>query len=111
MQLYKLMLEYFGKKASGQRMSPEKQEITIILYDSFVFKFGFDEQYHFFWGRLMLDDYYNIARFLGEKLSKNDDKYSILDNFRIIDNFCRLRLPDKFLEAYDKYLATTDETK
>ena len=100
-QMYQLMLEYFSIKASGQTMSHAKQEITVVLYDSFVFKFGLDERYKSFGGGIFLDDHHSIVSFLGEKLSMNNDRNSILANFKIVDNYCRLRLPDKFLAEFD----------
>lgn len=43
--------------------------------------------------------------FFGEDLSLNSDRESILANLRMIDEWCRLRLPDKFLERYEAALA------
>ena len=36
------------------------------------------------------------------KCSLNSDEESIKQSLHIVDDYCRLRLPDKFLEAYDK---------
>lgn len=40
--------------------------------------------------------------FLGNHCSLNSDRKSIEDSLKIIDDYCRLRLPDKFLDAYYK---------
>lgn len=43
-----------------------------------------------------------LADFLGERCSLNSDEQSIKKSLQIIDDYCRLRLPDKFLDAYYK---------
>ena len=43
-----------------------------------------------------------IIEFLGKICSLNSDAESIKESLQIIDNYCRLRLPDKFLDAYYK---------
>lgn len=101
-EMYMLMIEYFGNKVSSQYINSEKQEIIAVLYDSFVFCFGIDDRYDLFSGGIVLDAEQVLTTFLGKKLSINNDKQSILSNFEIIDNYCRLRLPDKFLTEYDK---------
>jgi len=41
-----------------------------------------------------------ITEFLGKSCSLNSDEESIKQSLQMIDDYCRLRLPDKFLEAY-----------
>ena len=43
-----------------------------------------------------------ITEFLGKRCSLNSDVQSIKKSLQIIDDYCRLRLPDKFLDAYYK---------
>ena len=48
-----------------------------------------------------------ITDFLGESCSLDADEKSIKENLRIVDNYCRLRLLDKFLDAYyEAYVAS-----
>lgn len=41
-----------------------------------------------------------LTDFLGKRCSLIIDEESIRENLQIIDDYCRLRLPDKFLKAY-----------
>ena len=42
-----------------------------------------------------------MGKFFGVHLSPNSDDASIKANLDIVDEWCRLQLPDKFLERYD----------
>lgn len=101
-EMYGLMLAFFKHKATNQYINTDKQEITVILYSSFLFKFGLDDRYNFFKGGIFIDENHCVNNFFGEKISINSDESSIINNFKLVDKYCRLRLPDKFLEEYDK---------
>lgn len=101
-ELYYLVLEFFGDRVSKPYINSERQEMTCILYDSFVFKCEIDNRYGTFGGGILLDSSHVVTRFFGEQISLNSDKISILNSLKIIDDYCRLRLPDKFLEKYDR---------
>ncbi|MFV0394901.1 MAG: hypothetical protein ACK5LC_10980 [Coprobacillaceae bacterium] len=101
--IYHLMVDFFGTKVSAPYINSVEQEITVILYDSFVFRFGIDERYQLFKGGILLDNKHLVTSFFGEKISINNDKKTILSNFKLVDKYCRLRLPDKFLKEYDTY--------
>lgn len=101
--MYQLMYDFFGTRIASPYMNSKEQEITVILYDSFVFRFGIDERYQLFKGGILLDNKHLVSSFFGEKLSMNNDKKAILSNFKLVDKYCRLKLPDKFLKEYDIY--------
>lgn len=42
-----------------------------------------------------------MTEFLGKECSLNGDEESIRKSLKIIDDYCRMRLPDKYLEAYE----------
>jgi hypothetical protein len=42
-----------------------------------------------------------FTTFFGRGVSLNSDKESILTSLQIVDEWCRLHLPEKFLERYD----------
>lgn len=100
--VYNLLLDYFGNRVGIPAINTKTQDIDCILYDSFVFKCGIEKPRNNFKGGIMLDSDHTITSFFGEKLSLNNDVHSIRTNFVIVDNYCRLRLPNKFLETYDQ---------
>ena len=104
MEFYKLFISYWGKKASMVRFSKEKKMISCTLYDSFPLRCGLGGNYGTFEGGIVASDGTVISEFCGGELSINKDIQSILDNFMMIENYCRLRLPDKFLVEYDKII-------
>lgn len=104
--LYKLVESFFGYKIKMRYLNSKTNEVAGILYDSFWLECGLDSQY----GRFEAGLYIGkgeavITEFLGKRCSLNSDKKSIKESLQIIDDYCRLRLPDKFLEAYyDAYV-------
>jgi hypothetical protein len=98
--LLKLVRDFFGNKAKKIYIDSHKREVTCTLYDSFVFVCGFSDRYEQFGGGIHIGENLVITDFLGERLSLNGDKKSITKSFEIVDNYCCLRLPDKFLNAY-----------
>jgi len=101
-QLYILLENYFGYKASIKGQSNNRQEIEFILYDSFSITCGLDE-HGSFGARLNLPEIVGTTYFLGFvcSLIENNEE-SIKDALKKIDEYCRFRLPDKFLKEYDR---------
>ena len=104
MEFYKLFISYWGKKASMVQFDKEGKVIQCTLYDSFPFRCGLGGNYGTFEGGIVMSDNTAIFRYFGRRLSINKDAQSILENFKIIENYCRLRLPDKYLVEYDKII-------
>lgn len=82
----------------------ENKEVGCILYDSFLLKCSIGDRYGQFGAGIALGDSIvpALTQFLGKRCSLNHDVESITADLLMIDQYCRLRLPDKFLEAYDK---------
>ncbi|MFD1739553.1 hypothetical protein ACFSCX_24020 [Bacillus salitolerans] len=104
--LLKIIESFFGKKAKQYMIESEKREISCLLYDSFQFKCGFEGQYGNFNGGIIVGDSYVVTKFFGEFLSLNNDEESIIKSLEKVDQYCRLRLPDKFLNAYEEAYLT-----
>ena len=98
---YMLLLDFFGEKVQNPFIDTDKMEIDCILYGSFIFKFGIEIPKGNFKGGIFLDSQHVVNNFQGEELSLTNTKESVLNNFKIIDLYCRLRLPDKFLSVYE----------
>ena len=100
-QLYLLVEDFFDYKVKMQYMNSEKKEVGGILYDSFFLRCDTNDQYGRFGAGIRYGEQkYTITDFLGKRCSLNSDEQSIRESLQIIDEYCRLRLPDKFLDAY-----------
>ncbi len=73
-----------------------------FFVDSFVFEFSIDDRYGVFGAGLKLLEEKLLLIVFGESLAINNDKESIICTFKKADKYCRLRLPEKFLTAYDE---------
>lgn len=101
-ELFNLIEEFFGYKADMQSMDVEKKEITFWLYNSFLIKCCLDERYNSFGAGVVLGNQEStVTEFLGERCSLDNDEDSIKQSLLIIENYCKLRLPDKFLHAFE----------
>lgn len=101
-ELYKLALEHFGKKLTNPTSDRQNQEMTAALYDSFIMLCSIDPQRQSFGAVILLSDDASVDKFFGRQVSLDNDRESILESFALIEEYCRLRLPDKFLERYDQ---------
>ena len=101
-KLYDLVEDFYSYKAKMISLDDKKREVVCILYESFVFGFSIDEGTGVFGAGLMFNTRETLITLLGEPLATNGDEISIIETLKRIDNYCRVRLPDKFLEAYGK---------
>ncbi len=101
-QLYLFLRNFYGYKAQVLGLWEEQQEIDLILYDSFSITCGFDE-HGSFGATVNLPKNLGTTYFVGFDCSLiENNETSIKNALQKIDEYCRLRLPDKFLEMYDK---------
>jgi len=102
-ELYRLIETFFSYKARMLYLNSDKKEVVCMLYNAFLLKCGLDERYNSFGAGLIFGTQEaTITEFLGERCSLNSDEQSIKESLSLIDKYCRLRLPDKFLDAYEK---------
>ena len=102
-ELYKLVKDFFGYKANMRYLNSKTNKVACILYDSFWLECSLDDQYGRFGAGIVLGNGEGVLTdFLGKRCSLNSDEESIKSSLQIIDDYCRLRLPDKFLDAYYK---------
>ena len=100
-ELYLLVKRFYGYKARMLYEKTSTKEVACVLYDSFLLKCDINDTYGRFGAGIVLGETY-ITNFLGKKCSLNSDEESIRQSLQIVDDYCRLRLPDKFLQAYDE---------
>ncbi len=101
-KLYNFIKDFFGYKCNMVGINSEKKEVKCILYDSFWLVCSLDDQYGRFGAGIEVGNEGMITVFLGKTCSLNSDETSIRESLQLIDDYCRLRLPDKFLDAYYK---------
>jgi len=102
-KLYDIIENYFGYKGDMNYMDVEGKEVGCVLYNAFLLKCDVNDRYGRFGSGIIIGDGGQLlTEFLGKECSLNSDEESIKESLQIIDDYCRLRLPDKFLEAYDR---------
>ena len=101
-RLYSLVKNFFGYKCNMIGINSESTQVTCFLYDSFVLRCELESQHKMFGAGLEIANGIVLTDFLGKRCSLNNDEASIKESLQIIDDYCRLRLPDKFLDEYYK---------
>ena len=101
-ELYDLVENYYGYKVKMRYQNSRTREVGAILYDAFCLKCSLDDRYGRFCAGIVVGKEGVIRKFLGKECSMNSDEESIKNSLKIIDDYCRMRLPDKYLEAYHK---------
>ena len=107
-ELYDLVEDYYGYKIHMKSLNSETKEVVGILYDAFVLKCDINDRYGRFGAGIDVGNEGTICVFLGKHCSLNSDEKSIIESLKLIDEYCRLRLPDKFLDAYYKAYAVEE---
>jgi len=102
-QLLTLAKEFFENKGRIFSISQDKQEINCVLYGSFIFRCGLEKPHNNFKGSIIISNEYVETEFFGEKISLNNTREDIIKNFELVDKYCQLRLPDKYLEEFFKH--------
>ena len=98
-----LVEKTFGNRAKIVEVNTEKKDVVCMLYDAFLFRCSIGDRYGVFGGAIEFGKQEaNITNFIGGRLSLNSDDESIMGSIKRVDNYCRLRLPDKYLDAYSK---------
>jgi hypothetical protein len=103
-EFFDLVRDFFGDKVLDEMVDTAGPTYWCTLYESFRLTCGLNEQYGQFTGGIAAGSDEYFTTFFGEGFSRNSDRESILENLRMVDEWCRLRLPDKFLERYEAAL-------
>ncbi|MDJ0338436.1 hypothetical protein [Cryobacterium sp. PH31-O1] len=98
---YELALDFFGARISLPTSDKVGQRMAGVLYDSFLFSCGFDDQRMMFGASIRLSPEGGIGSFMGRRPSMRTDRDSLAESLRLVDEYCRLRLPEKFLTVFD----------
>lgn len=102
-KLFCLIEKYFGYKANMLYLNSDKKEVGLILYNSFLVMCSLDERYNSFAAGIIFGNQEStITEFLGKRCSLNSDEESIIESLSLIEKYCKLRLPDKFLRAFEE---------
>jgi hypothetical protein len=102
---------YFGSKGVCLAVSPADAEVQLLLYGVEVFYLRMpDPRMTTFSFAYQVSEKIRTFDYFGEWLSAQNTTEDLDRAFGVIDRFARLRLPDKYLEAWDAALAD-DETR
>jgi len=99
-ELYDLVKDFYGYKIHMKSVNSKTKEVMGILYDSFVIRCFINDIDDKFEAKIAVENEEYISVFLNQDCSQKNEEKSIKQKLEIIDNYCQLRLPDKFLDAY-----------
>jgi len=98
-----LVKAYFKYKLTFYCLNYDKKTIECVLYDSFYLELSIGDRYGVFGAAIGIGStMHSLVKVIGQPTTLNSDPGSVISNLNIIDNYCRLRLPDKFLFEFDK---------
>lgn len=98
-----LVKSHFNYKLTFYCINYDTKTIECILYDSFYFEISIGDRYSVFGAAIGIGNtMHSFTKFMGQSITLNSDRQSIISNLDIIDSYCRLRLPDKYLVEFDK---------
>lgn len=102
-ELSSFLKDYYGYKIKKMSLYSKENKVLGILYDSFCFRCSCNNKENRFEAVIYLGDANHvISEFFGKIGVCSIDEKKIKQILKIIDDYCRLRLPDKFLEAHYK---------
>jgi hypothetical protein len=98
----KLTWSVFDSRVSVRSASPSIQRVVFVLYDAFAFTATVDES-DGSWAVVMVlsDREASVQSFLGHSTAQLMGEAQIREALLVIDEYCRLRLPDSYLVAFD----------
>ena len=91
-----------SNKGNRTSISIENLHLKYTLYETFRCEFGYGDRGEFCCSIILSDEYHLTPSANGKKVSVNSDEESIIESLKIVDEYCRLRLPDKLLETFEK---------
>ena len=102
-KLYEVIEEYFDKKIRMGGYNDQKNSVFGCLYNTIFIECTLNYVINEF----SVVIYYNreecfIDTILGETCKTIIDEDLIIDKLKVIDNYCRIRLTDKFLKVFDE---------
>ncbi len=103
-EFFDLVDDYFGPRAINKGFAQSTTEFTATLYETFRLTCSLGGEHGEFGAGIETASGRYLGTFFNERLSLNSDPESILKSLGIIDEWCRLHLPDKFLERYEAAL-------
>ncbi|WP_017471443.1 hypothetical protein [Amphibacillus jilinensis] len=100
--LYVILQNYFGYKFTSPKINVEKEELSFVLYDTFVIKCIIEERTHTIGMGIIVNSEHKVLNVFGERLIIDNDREQLNIYLGKLDNYCKLKLPDKFLEAFEE---------
>jgi len=102
-QLDTIVKDFFGVKAGQFKLDKQQSFVEFVIYDTYLIHCGLDPLTGSFGARTVMGGEFASNTFMGKLLPLRSDVESVRRSLKIIDEQCRLRLPDKFLVAFELY--------
>lgn len=100
-QLYRKAGEYFGSRGICLAVDPDAGEVQLLLYGTKVFYLRMPEpRMTSFSFAYQVSENIRTFDYFGEWLGAQNTKEDIERAFGVIENFARLQIPDKYLQAW-----------
>jgi len=107
-EFVRLTWSVFDSRVAVLSVSPSIQQVVFLLYDAFAFTASVDESDGSFSVVMVLgESELQLGSFLGHSTTQLVGEAQILEALRTIDVYCRLRLPDAYLVAFDEAILRT----
>jgi hypothetical protein len=100
-QLGALVVAAFGDRLEAPEILADERRVTGRLYGRFRFEIRIDDPHGQLSSGVWIDDYAMIHPFR-QVPPMDGDRDSVLVALALFDEYCRLRLPDAELAAYDR---------
>lgn len=104
MELVSLVREVYGKGAAVISVHSGEGWVSCLLYESFYLRCGANGDHGTFGASVLVGEYWS-GQFFGQSVSLNPDRESIVTSLKLIDRWCRAKLPDEFLKQLADDLA------
>jgi hypothetical protein len=99
-RLYSIAERTLGHRVSGLTLRSASSGVEGVLYDAFVFSLSIEEPRRTLAAGILLDGGRFVTAPFGRRFTLDTDDASIIGVLQQMDDWARLRLPDKYLEKF-----------
>ena len=100
MELYRLVVDFYGVKATSKAFNSITKEVTCVLYETSPCSFNVKDRSGAMLAAVILPNGKAQTRFFGKTASFETDPDSMRANLDMVDEWCRTQLTDKFLARF-----------
>lgn len=97
----KMILKFYGRRVTLHSIDSETHHISFVLYDAIAVKAHVDPHDSSLSVAIPLAAGVQVSSPLRRSTTFCEGESQIREALRVIDDYCRLRLPDEYLEAFE----------